>query len=656
MKFNKWTLGLAAVGAVSLSRAVRAHADLLANVVKAHETTGHVSLHEHAGKMQAAVHKAIQTDARFNTPKAVPAGEVSSSYKPKPYCLDITTTDENGQHHAIINTADGRLVRHGFDFNHDEGTCELVSGESKPTESTRVYATEIERMTNIIQATENVVSCRASGGTKIAPSEPWVEGKAVNFIYAPAGVTTISAGFRKNESITCSVMVDEDTAKDLQASFDFIVATEKQEPFADEDHESRKATLRFPEGTKFVFGTHRGEEGIIVQGAQPTSYGAEVVNGKVYASWSPEFALDADYAKAKCKKGHWTFPDGVRGSASNPARMVAVNFVTGALTNKPAFKNMPKVKAKDAAQHEDSPWTRYIVAAHEKDTVTLNDLQNAVCVAAESDKRFKPENDGKKTDELCSSCWCCDIILDADVNKWLAIIRACNGKMYQVSFTINKDSGKPILGTGEKEVTRKTEYIEACDRSEFSVNSDGETLELRAAVIKAGAPAGNNNAAKDHAAIIKEYKDNQEHNYHSENAHLLAKHFGHPEEAEIGKHFIALHKRLGEATKSGVAFQGEMSQKYYKHIAPTAQATEHADPLAEQLDVICARQFGDKAVLDAIAGRVPAVAHRDALDKILAHQTVTATADPKPKPALSAAELAKDEVLNQIFARMGVNA
>jgi len=43
----------------------------------------------------------------------------------------------------------------------------------------------------------------------------------------------------------------------------------------------------------------------------------------------------------------------VRGSASNPARLVAVNFVTGALTNKPAFKNMPNVKARHVAPPGD---------------------------------------------------------------------------------------------------------------------------------------------------------------------------------------------------------------------------------------------------------------------------------------------------------------
>ena len=46
----------------------------------------------------------------------------------------------------------------------------------------------------------------------------------------------------------------------------------------------------------------------------------EAVNGGVYRTWSPEFGTDAAYDEAESKDGHWTFPDGVRGSASNPAR------------------------------------------------------------------------------------------------------------------------------------------------------------------------------------------------------------------------------------------------------------------------------------------------------------------------------------------------
>lgn len=359
MKFNKWTLGLAAAGHVDMS-----------NMIKAHEATGHTTMHEHVSKMHRAVAKACCGDQRFC---AQPDG---SSYKSNPYVVDITTPDDKGVHHAIVNTAKGELVRHGFEYDHEEGKATMVPGESVKTDRTSVYATAIEQHEANLVAAREVISCRATSGSKLTAAEVWEAGKPVSFIYVPGGVSTISAGFRKGESITCTVSVDKETAVDLQNSFDYITATEKQEPYADEDHEGKKATIRFPaEKVSFTYGTLKGEEGIIVKGAEPTSYGAEAVNGKVYASWSPEFGTDADYAKAKCKKGHWTFPDGVRGSASNPARMIAVSFVTGALTNKPAFKNMPAVKATAAQvpeltadelaarehvakQHTDIPWLR----------------------------------------------------------------------------------------------------------------------------------------------------------------------------------------------------------------------------------------------------------------------------------------------------------
>jgi hypothetical protein len=341
------------------------------SIIKAHEKTGHTTMHEHLERMQRIVNKHIQTDTRFNQPgksdPASPSGALVHEHG-YPYCIDVTTPDGDGQHHAIIRRRDGELVRHGFDFDHDTGTVTMVEGASHPTHSSRVYSHAIEQHDMMVKAMTDIVSCRASdgGGIQLKTSEPWKAQQSVSYIYAPAGVTTITAGFRANESITVSVLVDDLTAKDLQDSFNFVAATSKQEPYADEDHESKKATLRFPAGrVSFTYGNLRGEEGVIVSGAEPTSYGADSVNGKVYASWSPEFATDADYTKAVCKKKHWTFPEGkgIRGASDNPARMVAVNFVTGALTNKPAFRNMPPVKARQA-QVDTEPALDNIILGH----------------------------------------------------------------------------------------------------------------------------------------------------------------------------------------------------------------------------------------------------------------------------------------------------
>ena len=177
---------------------------------------------------------------------------------------------------------------------------------------------------------------------------PWTVGEPVSFIYAPEGLHTITAGFRERDTITICVEVDKETPRVLQDCFDELVKGSAQEPFADEDHEGRKATLRFGPRTRFTWGSIRGVEGVIVSGAEPTSYGAESVNGKVYRSWSPEFLTDADMSKAECERGHWSFPPYARGSTSNPAKITGVNFCVGALTNKPAFRAMPAVKAKQA--------------------------------------------------------------------------------------------------------------------------------------------------------------------------------------------------------------------------------------------------------------------------------------------------------------------
>src|ERR1017187_8641037 len=117
-----------------------------------------------------------------------------------------------------------------------------------------------KRSKNILKAhdatLENIISCRYAVGTQLDVPQPWEAGKPVQFIYAPGGITTLTCGFRKNETITCTVEVDENTAKDLQQSFDHLTATDTQEPYADEDHEARKATLRFPKGgVQFVYGT-----------------------------------------------------------------------------------------------------------------------------------------------------------------------------------------------------------------------------------------------------------------------------------------------------------------------------------------------------------------------------------------------------------------
>lgn len=195
----------------------------------------------------------------------------------------------------------------------------------------------------------NIIQCRSAVGTQLPTVTPWTQGEPIQFMFAPGGVHELHAGFRETERIRICVDVDEETPGRLQESFEHLTASTQQEPFADEDHHGHKATLRFPaDKVSFSWGAIHGVEGVVCSGGEPTSYGAEAANGKTYRSFSPEFVTDADMDKAECNSGTWTFPAYVRGSAENPAKMVGVNFTIGALTNKPAFKAMPCVKAKQA--------------------------------------------------------------------------------------------------------------------------------------------------------------------------------------------------------------------------------------------------------------------------------------------------------------------
>lgn len=186
----------------------------------------------------------------------------------------------------------------------------------------------------------DVIHCRASTGVRLKASKPWKVGEETKFMYLPGGVSTVTAGFRDG-AIQLTVDVDEETAKVVQASFDDLVATTKQEPFGCFEHREEEASVH-PKG--FGWGEHLGDQGVLVT-AEPTELGASNVNGKIHRSWSPSFYTDADYAKAEDKNGVMVFPDGARGSRTNPAKVTGVAHCVGTLTNKPAFRNMAPVKA-----------------------------------------------------------------------------------------------------------------------------------------------------------------------------------------------------------------------------------------------------------------------------------------------------------------------
>jgi hypothetical protein len=196
-----------------------------------------------------------------------------------------------------------------------------------------------------------VIHCRAhasAAGSVLAADAAWSPGESVEFMWMPAGRHTICAGFR-NGSIELTVNCDENTAANVQASLDAWRAERpKQEPFGCIEHREHEASVRVSAQQAFSF----KNDGVYIA-AEPTVLGAQNVNGKVHRSWSPSFTTDADYSQAKTVKTAsgatvMVFPEGARGSRSNPAQITGVDFCVGTLTNKPAFHSMSPVKASDA--------------------------------------------------------------------------------------------------------------------------------------------------------------------------------------------------------------------------------------------------------------------------------------------------------------------
>ena len=197
----------------------------------------------------------------------------------------------------------------------------------------------------------DIIYCRLSVGNEIEVPKPWKQGEEVEFMYMPAGVHTITAGFR-GKAITMTVAIEPaQTAGVLQACFDGLVSeAPKQKPFGCIEHKEEDASIW---AKRFV----AKEDGVYLA-AEPSALGERNVNGRIHRSWSPSFTTDADYAHATAKDGEYQFPDGVRGSAQNPARITGVAFCVGTLTNKPAFKAINPVMAKDTAVTDDLSTTQ----------------------------------------------------------------------------------------------------------------------------------------------------------------------------------------------------------------------------------------------------------------------------------------------------------
>ena len=206
---------------------------------------------------------------------------------------------------------------------------------------------------------EAAVNCVGFGfDMKVTASgKRWTDGEEADFQYMPSGVHTICPTWN-GRPIQLTVQCDERTAAVCQASLDsWRERQPKQTPFMCVEHREEEAAGRV---LGFSYKTEP-EPGVFCR-TVPTPLGARNVNGRIHESFSPSFTTDAEYGKcrvaccnqrvAACRcatPGAASFPDGAKGSASNPASITGVAFSVGSLTNKPAFHQILPVLAKEAS-------------------------------------------------------------------------------------------------------------------------------------------------------------------------------------------------------------------------------------------------------------------------------------------------------------------
>lgn len=238
-------------------------------------------------------------------------------------------------------------------------------GLSAEAHTATMESASTEVLPETVRARE-VIQCRASG-VPISARKQWATGEPVDFQWMPAGVSTIHASYGRGENdqrpIELTVLCDESCAAKVQAAFAAIKANNpRRPPFVCIEHQAKERAgepIEFKWGAIDFNGTP--EYGIICT-HEPSELGARNVNGRIHSSFSPTFDTDADYASmicdscskspGKCKCGGkcgWSFPVGARGSASNPARVVAPDSQSvGSLTNWNAFRDILPIAAREA--------------------------------------------------------------------------------------------------------------------------------------------------------------------------------------------------------------------------------------------------------------------------------------------------------------------
>lgn len=330
---------------------------------------------------------------------------------------------------------------------------------------------------------EEIVKCNTNGAK--LNSELWRPGVPVSIMWMPAGVHTIVAGFRKG-SIELTVQCDKETADAVQASLEgWRAERPKQENFACIEHRETEASFRVSASGGFSW----RNDGVYLA-AEPTTLGAQNVNGRIHRSWSPSFTTDADYASATERDGVLMFPEGARGSRSNPAKITGVDFCVGTLTNKPAFREMSPVKAKDG---KDADYNR----------------TNGGNQATNEELAISFRNDVPDYTEAELLVYCNRIRKGGSHMEAVTEARATRKAK-------STASEKPTLDSIFAKTHKATETANSIAESHGVVKLTAADVYERFSV-KAGAPVGNKNAARPHkfkTGDAVHVDDGTEHGYH----------------------------------------------------------------------------------------------------------------------------------------------
>lgn len=263
--------------------------------------------------------------------------------------------ESSGHKDAWIHTVD-KYTHHVKQYDANISGCNKATDTSTDDQPATVYA-----------SAAGVVHCKSSG-TPIKAKKVWEVDKPIDFMWMPGGIHTIHASYGRSEMdlrpIALTVNCTEDCASSVQTAFEAVrAANPRRPPYICIEHQAKERA-----GEPVAFEWRVDPEPAIYCRCLPSELGVKNVNGKIHTSFSPTFGTDADYGKMNCTDcdktpsvcacgtgAGWYFPDGVRGSLQNPAKVVAPDVQSvGSLTNWNAFKEILPIAARETGERVEA--------------------------------------------------------------------------------------------------------------------------------------------------------------------------------------------------------------------------------------------------------------------------------------------------------------